>query len=201
VVRAVELRELDYEELENRLDEYRRELLNLRFQVATGQLDNTARLGEVKKDVARVLTLLRDYEIAMAEGRTIEPLPHVERPPRPPRPSRSRRAAEAAEEEAFEDEHPEDVLAGKVDEAIEAVQEEGLLEDDEVEAEVLEAEDEAEALGALGEDDELSPETQEQAEEAQPVEEKRPRLRRRRGRAKAAEEEDAEAQADDGEEQ
>jgi len=197
VVRAAELRELDYEELETRLDEYRRELLNLRFQVATGQLDNTARLGEVKKDVARVLTLLRDYEIAMAEGRTIEPAPHVERRPR-------RRPERAQDEEAFEDEHPEDLLAEEVDEAIEAAQEEGLPEDDdEVEAEVLEAEDEAEALGALGEDDELSPEAEEEAEaaEPEPVEEKRPRLRRRRGRAKAAEDEDAETQADDGEEQ
>jgi len=196
MVRAAELRELDYEELETRLDEYRRELLNLRFQVATGQLDNTARLGEVKKDVARVLTLLRDYEIAVAEGRTIEPAPHVERRPRR-RPERAR-----GEEEAFEDEHPEDVLAGEVDEAIEEVQQEGLLEDDDdVEAEVLEAEDEAEALGALGEDDELSPEAEEEAQEPEPVEEKRPRLRRRRGRAKAAEDEDAEAQADDGEDQ
>ena len=61
---ALELRELDDEELENRLSEYRREMLNLRFQLATGQLDNVTRLSVVRKDVARVLTVLRDREIA-----------------------------------------------------------------------------------------------------------------------------------------
>ncbi|HML01627.1 MAG TPA: 50S ribosomal protein L29, partial [Acidimicrobiales bacterium] len=44
---ATELRELEDDELEVRLAEYRRELLNLRFQLATGQLDNVARLGQV----------------------------------------------------------------------------------------------------------------------------------------------------------
>lgn len=82
---AAELRELEDEELETRLAEYRRELFNLRFQAATGQLDNTARLGQVRRDVARVLTVLRDREIALAEGRIIEPTPPVFRPPRPRR--------------------------------------------------------------------------------------------------------------------
>jgi large subunit ribosomal protein L29 len=80
---AAELRELDDEELEGRLGEYRRELLNLRFQLATGQLDNVVRLGVVRKDVARVLTILRDREIALAEGRDAGPVPN-------PRPSRRR---------------------------------------------------------------------------------------------------------------
>jgi large subunit ribosomal protein L29 len=66
---AFELRELDDVELEDRLGDYRKELLNLRFQLATGQLDNAARVGQVKRDVARVLTILRDREIALAEGR------------------------------------------------------------------------------------------------------------------------------------
>jgi large subunit ribosomal protein L29 len=72
---ASELRELDIEELENRLGEYRREMLNLRFQLATGQLDNVVRLSVVRKDVARVLTILRDREIALAEGRDAGPVP------------------------------------------------------------------------------------------------------------------------------
>ncbi len=55
-------------ELENRLGEARRELLNLRFQLATGQLDNSARLGQVRRDVARILTVLREREIAEAEA-------------------------------------------------------------------------------------------------------------------------------------
>ncbi len=72
---ASELRELEIEELENRLTEYRREMLNLRFQLATGQLDNVVRLSIVRKDVARVLTILRDREIALAEGRDAGPVP------------------------------------------------------------------------------------------------------------------------------
>ena len=44
------------------------ELFNLRFQNATGQLDNSARLGQVRKDIARVETLLREREIAAAEA-------------------------------------------------------------------------------------------------------------------------------------
>jgi large subunit ribosomal protein L29 len=72
---ASELRELDDEELESRLNEYRREMLNLRFQLATGQLDNIVRISVVRKDVARVLTILRDREIALAEGRDAGPVP------------------------------------------------------------------------------------------------------------------------------
>ena len=65
---AAELRELDDVELEDRLGEYRKELLNLRFQLATGQLDDTATRGPGRRDVARVMTILRDREIALAEG-------------------------------------------------------------------------------------------------------------------------------------
>jgi large subunit ribosomal protein L29 len=68
VAKASELRQLDDEELEGRLSEYRRELMNLRFQLATGQLDNTARLGQVRRDIARVLTVLRAREIEAAEA-------------------------------------------------------------------------------------------------------------------------------------
>src|ERR1700686_2836892 len=71
---ASELRELDDEELENRLSEYRREMLNLRFQLATGQLDNVVRLSALGKDVARVLTVLRGRGIALAEGRDAGPV-------------------------------------------------------------------------------------------------------------------------------
>ena len=66
--RAEELRSLDVDELENRLAEAKQELFNLRFQLATGQLDNHARIGQVRKDVARMHTLLREYEIAEAEA-------------------------------------------------------------------------------------------------------------------------------------
>ena len=66
--KAAELRELNDTELEHRLGEAKEELFNLRFQNATGQLDNSARLGQVRKDIARVETLLREREIAAAEA-------------------------------------------------------------------------------------------------------------------------------------
>ena len=63
-----ELREMVDEELLNHLAEAKQELFNLRFQLVTGQLDNYARLGQMKKDVARINTILRDREIAAAEA-------------------------------------------------------------------------------------------------------------------------------------
>ncbi len=56
-MRGRELRELSDEELAKRLGESREELFNLRFQDATGALDNTARLGLTKRDIARILTV------------------------------------------------------------------------------------------------------------------------------------------------
>jgi large subunit ribosomal protein L29 len=92
---AAELRELDDDELDNRLADYRRELLNLRFQIATGQLDNVTRVSEVRKDVARVLTVMRDREIALAEGRDAGPVPAIGTP-------RRRRVVEERDEEALQ---------------------------------------------------------------------------------------------------
>ena len=66
--KAAELRELNDTELEHRLGEAKEELFNLRFQNATGQLDNSARLGDVRRDIARLNTLLREREIAAAEA-------------------------------------------------------------------------------------------------------------------------------------
>ena len=63
-----ELREMDDTSLLNRLTEAKEELFNLRFQNATGQLDSSARLGQVRKDIARIETLLREREIAAAEA-------------------------------------------------------------------------------------------------------------------------------------
>ena len=64
---AAELRELNDTELEHRLGVAKEELFNLRFQNATGELDNIARIPQVKRDVARIETLLREREIAAAE--------------------------------------------------------------------------------------------------------------------------------------
>ena len=67
-MKARELRDLADEELAKRLAESRDELFRLRFQAATGALDNTARLALVKRDVARILGVQREREKA-AEGR------------------------------------------------------------------------------------------------------------------------------------
>ncbi len=72
---SVEIAEYDIEELESQLSETRRELFNLRFQLATGRLDNFSRLNHVRKDVARMMTELRAREIAEAEGLAAEEIP------------------------------------------------------------------------------------------------------------------------------
>ncbi len=64
-MKPAELRELTYRELVEKLAESKEELFNLRFQLATNQLDNTARINAVKKTVARTLTILRDREIQL----------------------------------------------------------------------------------------------------------------------------------------
>jgi large subunit ribosomal protein L29 len=65
---VAEMRLLGDSELLGRLGESRRELFNLRFQLATGQLDNSARLSAVRKDIARLSTFQREREIAAAEA-------------------------------------------------------------------------------------------------------------------------------------
>jgi large subunit ribosomal protein L29 len=64
---AEELRKLTYKELGEQLDDSKEELFNLRFQLVTNQLDNTARIKEVKRDIARVNTVMRSQEIAAWE--------------------------------------------------------------------------------------------------------------------------------------
>ena len=65
-MKASELRELSQEQLDERLRELREELFNLRFQYATRQLTNTARIREVRRDIARVLT--RQHEVTLVGG-------------------------------------------------------------------------------------------------------------------------------------
>ena len=61
---TAEIREMTDEELVEALLEAKEEKFNLRFQLATNQLDNTARIGEVKRDIARMLTVIRERELA-----------------------------------------------------------------------------------------------------------------------------------------
>ncbi len=63
---TAELRELNDDELDTRLREAKEELFNLRFQMATGQLDNNRRLRTVKHDIARIYTILRERELGLS---------------------------------------------------------------------------------------------------------------------------------------
>lgn len=59
-----EIRELSTAEMVEKEKEFKKELFNLRFQLATGQLTNTARLKHVRKSIARIKTVLREQELA-----------------------------------------------------------------------------------------------------------------------------------------
>ena len=63
---AAELRELTDEELTLRVREAKEELFNLRFQMATGQLDNNRRLRVVRHDIARIYTIMRERELGLS---------------------------------------------------------------------------------------------------------------------------------------
>lgn len=67
MTKPAELRALDDDEIGTRLADARQELFNLRFQVVTGQVDNTARIGQLRKEVARLMTVLRQREIDEAD--------------------------------------------------------------------------------------------------------------------------------------
>ena len=62
-MKAKELREMTPQELATKLVDLKGELFNLRFQLATGQLENTSQINSVKKDIARVKTILRETEL------------------------------------------------------------------------------------------------------------------------------------------
>ncbi|WP_188357050.1 50S ribosomal protein L29 [Leuconostoc falkenbergense] len=66
MAKASELKELSLADLQKREAEFKEELFNLRFQLATGQLENTARIAQVCKDIARVKTVIRAQELANA---------------------------------------------------------------------------------------------------------------------------------------
>ena len=63
---ASEVRELNDDELKARLSEAKEELFNLRFQLATGQLTNNRRISTVKRDIARIYTVLRERELGLS---------------------------------------------------------------------------------------------------------------------------------------
>lgn len=58
-----DIRNTETQELLNKVEEYKKELFGLRFQQATGQLENTARIKAVRKDIARIKTIIREREL------------------------------------------------------------------------------------------------------------------------------------------
>lgn len=62
---AAELRPLEHDELVQKLKEAKEELFNLRFQSATGQLENHARLRAVRREIARIYTVMRERELGI----------------------------------------------------------------------------------------------------------------------------------------
>jgi large subunit ribosomal protein L29 len=134
---ATDLRVLDGDELESRLAGTQQELFNLRFQRVTGQLDNTARIRQLRREVARMKTILREREIADAEESEIAgvapALPRRVGPaPAPPAPAVEAPAAGAEAEEAAEDGEAEPEAHAELEDGQEA--DEAPLDDEPVEA-------------------------------------------------------------------
>ncbi|CAN5622414.1 MAG: 50S ribosomal protein L29 [Nocardioidaceae bacterium] len=65
---AAELRTLDADDLADKLREAKEELFNLRFQAATGQLESNGRLRSVRRDIARIYTIMRERELGIIEA-------------------------------------------------------------------------------------------------------------------------------------
>jgi large subunit ribosomal protein L29 len=68
ITTAAELRDLSPDDLATKLAEAKEELFNLRFQAATGQLENHGRLRTVRRDIARIYTVLRERELGITES-------------------------------------------------------------------------------------------------------------------------------------
>jgi large subunit ribosomal protein L29 len=65
-MKAIEFRNLTTAEIEQKINGYKEELFNLRFQLATGQLDNPTQIREVRKSIARAKTVLRERELGIS---------------------------------------------------------------------------------------------------------------------------------------
>ncbi len=66
-MKTKEIRQMSSSDLHKKVNDLKNELFNLRFRLATGQLDNTASINHVKKDIARVKTVLRERELEMGK--------------------------------------------------------------------------------------------------------------------------------------
>ena len=62
-MKVADIRNIETPELNKKVDEFKKELFSLRFQQATGQLENTARIKEVRKSIAKIKTVIREREL------------------------------------------------------------------------------------------------------------------------------------------
>jgi large subunit ribosomal protein L29 len=67
-MKATEVHEMTTDELQNKLSGLKEELFNLRFQVATGQLENPMRIRDVRKNIARIMTVMRENQLKTGKG-------------------------------------------------------------------------------------------------------------------------------------
>jgi large subunit ribosomal protein L29 len=86
-MRAAEARELETDELHGRISELKEELFNLRFQIATGQLDNHRRMRQVRQEIARIRTILRERDFATVEAAVKAAPVATQTPPAEPEPT------------------------------------------------------------------------------------------------------------------
>jgi large subunit ribosomal protein L29 len=103
VIDIAEVRDMGEDEIYSRLAEAKQEMFNLRFQHVTGQLDNYSRLSDLKKDIARLKTILREREIEAAERPEGAPEATAPDEPEPDDSRRGRRARVAASRKAEAD--------------------------------------------------------------------------------------------------
>ena len=66
-MKANEIRKMSREDLNNKVNELKNELFNLRFRLATGQLDNPSSIKSVKRDIAKVKTIIRERELEVGK--------------------------------------------------------------------------------------------------------------------------------------
>jgi large subunit ribosomal protein L29 len=96
-MKATEIRELETDELHGRIGELKEELFNLRFQLATGQLDNHRRMKTVRREIARIRTVLRQRDFATAAQMASEAVPPAPVPAATPAPATPEPATQAEE--------------------------------------------------------------------------------------------------------
>jgi len=130
-----EMRDLGDEELIERLESSKEELFNLRFQLATGQLDNPMRIKQVRHDVARILTVLREREIEASGDEIALTTPRRETKPAPAPKSKPKRAPKAVEPATV----ATDAVAAGDETEPEGVEAAAAVTDDELEAEAMAA--------------------------------------------------------------